>query len=172
MNTAAVGMHPLLSVAPQTELAAAKADSIIKSHVIMAMAAGLVPSPLVDMVAVTVIEVNMIAELAQLYRFPVPNKLVSYKVLISLAGGIGTVYLSAKFTYLIKTMPLVGHAIYLGALSLSGGISVYAVGKIFQKHFESGGTFLSSDNAVLRDYFKQKQKEGRKLVPEMLAESR
>ena len=172
MNTEAAGMPPPLSVALQAELAATKADSIIKSHIIMAMAAGLVPSPLVDMIAVTVIEVNMIAELAQVYRFPVPHRLVNYKILISLAGGIGPVYLSAKYTYLIKTLPLVGHAIYVGALSLSGGISVYAVGKIFQKHFESGGTFLSSDNAVLRNYFKEKQKEGRKLVPEMLAESR
>ena len=171
MTAETVDMQPPLSVVSQAELAAIKADSIIKSHIIMAMAAGLVPSPFVDMIAVTVIEVNMIAELAQVYGFPVPHRLVYSKILISLVGGIGSVYLAAKYAYLIKTLPLVGHAIYVGALSLSGGISVYAIGKIFQKHFESGGTFLSSDNAVLRNYFKEKQKEGRKLVPAMLAES-
>jgi uncharacterized protein (DUF697 family) len=151
------------------EIAALKADNIIKSHIIMAMSAGLVPSPVVDMLAVTLIEVNMIAELAAAYHFPIPHRLVTIKVLISLAGGIGPAYLSVKFHSMLKALPLVGHAIYVGALSLSGGISVYAVGKIFQKHFESGGTFLSSENTVLRHYFVEKQAEGKRVVPGLIA---
>lgn len=135
----------------------------------MALAAGLVPSPVVDMFAVAAIEVTMIIELARIYHFPVPRTLVVYKVLIALAAGLGPVYISAKYHHAWKAVPVVGYAIYAGALSLSGGISVYAVGKLFQMHFESGGTFLSSNNAILRDFFKSKQREGRNVVPAYVA---
>jgi uncharacterized protein (DUF697 family) len=161
--------QPHVKEIDQAQAAALKADNIIKNHIIGAMGAGLVPFPVVDMVAVALIEVNMIAELAAAYNFPVPRRLVVYKLLISLAGGIGPAYLSIHFQNVVKVLPLVGHAIYVGALSLSGGISVYAVGKIFQKHFESGGTFLSSKNTVLRQYFAEKQNEGRTVVPAMIA---
>ncbi len=155
----------------QVEIASLKADSIIKNHIIMAMTAGLIPSPVVDMLAVAAIEVSMIAKLAKAYEFPVPRDLVAYKVFVALAGGIGPAYLSVKFHSLVKALPLVGHAVYVGSLSLSGGISVYAVGKIFQKHFENGGTFLSSDNAVIKRFFSEKQAEGITAVPAMLKPS-
>jgi uncharacterized protein (DUF697 family) len=153
----------------RTGVARLKADLIIKNHIILAMGAGLVPAPVVDMLAVTLIEVNMIADLAAAYKFPIPHRLVLYKILISLAGGIGPAYFSLKFHHLLKALPLVGYAVYVGAFSVSGGISVYAVGKIFQRHFESGGTFLSSGNAVLRRYFAEKQAEAKTVVPALLA---
>jgi len=155
----------------QAQTRALKAENIIKKHIIGAMGAGLVPFPVVDIVAVAMLEVNMITELAAAYNFPVPRALVVYKLLISLAGGIGPIFVSLYFENAVKTLPLVGHAIYLGAFSISGGISVYAVGKLFQKHFESGGTFLSSKNTVLRDFFSEKQAEGRTVVPGLIAGS-
>ena len=90
-------------------------------------------------------------------------------MLIAIAAGLGPVYFSAKYHHVLKVVPVVGYAIYAAALSLSGGISVYAVGKLFQMHFESGGTFLSSNNAILRDFFKSKQREGLSFVPAYIA---
>ncbi len=150
------------------QTSALKAENIIRKHIIGAMGAGLVPFPIVDIVAVAMLEVNMITELAAAYNFPVPQALVVYKLLISVAGGIGPIFLSLTFENAVKTLPLVGHAIYLGAFSLSGAISVYAVGKLFQKHFESGGTFLSSKNSVLKKFFAEKQAEGRTAVPALI----
>jgi len=150
---------------------AREADSIIRDHVIAAVGAGLVPSPVVDIVAVTLIEVNMITRLAKAYSFPVPHRLVTYKVLISLVGGVGPAWLGLKLQGLIKGVPLVGHALYVGTLSIFGGASVYAVGKLFQKHFESGGTFLSSRNTVLKGYYREKLEEGKVLVPRLLRDA-
>ena len=147
------------------------ADKIIRNHVLVAMGAGLVPSPVLDIVAVTLIEVDMITRLAKAYAFPVPHRLVTYKVLISLAGGIGPAYLGVRLQGLIKGLPLIGHALYVGTLSIFGGASVYAVGKLFQKHFESGGTFLSGENAIIKRYFEEKREEGKTLVPQMLREA-
>jgi uncharacterized protein (DUF697 family) len=153
------------------QIAALKADNIIKKHIIGAMAVGLVPFPIVDMVSVAMIEVNMITELAAAYDFPFPGRLIGYKLLISLAGAVGPVILSLEFKNVVRGLPLVGYAIFVGAISLSSGFSVYAVGKIFQKHFESGGTFLSSNNIVLRNFFAEKKAEARAVVPALLAGS-
>ena len=130
------------------------------------MAAGLVPLPLVfDMTAVAGIELHMIAALARAYSFPMPTAHMFAKVLISIAGGIVPAYLSMRFSASVRGLPLIGRVAYMGALSIGGGVAVYTVGKIFQEHFESGGTLLSSDNRTLRKLFKAKFKEGQSLVP-------
>lgn len=148
-----------------------RADNCIKNHVIAAMGVGLVPAVVVDVVGITGIEVKMIRDLARINNFPVPNKLMAYKVLLALMGSIGLVYFSSKVNTLLKGVPLVGYAVYVGMLSVAGGAAVYAVGKIFQKHYESGGTFLSKDNEVIREYFRQKNEEGKQVVKEYLKEA-
>lgn len=148
-----------------------KADSIIKNNVFLAMGAGLIPMPFVDMVAITSIELKMIHELARAYKFRFPTQMASYKVLISLIGGLGPVYFSGRFHSTFKTIPLVGHAVASVLLSLSGGASVYAVGWAFRKHFESGGTFLNSDSQTLRKYFKDKYREGRTVISQLGGEA-
>ncbi|MBM9616822.1 DUF697 domain-containing protein [Desulfobulbus rhabdoformis] len=133
-----------------------KADQCIKNYVIVAIGLGVLPSALVNTASVIALEVKMIGDLAKIYNFPVPTKLVVYKMLISLAGSLGAVYLTVKFRVAFKGIPLLGHAVYVGTMSVAGGAAMYAVGKIFQEHYESGGTFLSSDNSLLKKFFKEK----------------
>ena len=148
---------------------ALKADLIITRHVIAGMAAGVIPLPILfDIAAVSAIEVNMIARLAKAYSVPVPQRHVVAKVLVSLAGGIAPAYLSAKSTQLITGFPLAGRFIFVAGLSLWSGVSVYAVGKVFQEHFESGGTFLSRDSSVIRAFFDEKKAEARIRVPALI----
>lgn len=147
-------------------LQALQADNCIKNHVIAAMGIGLIPSSLVNIAGIAGIEVKLIRDLAVIYAFPVPHQLVAYKVLISLIGSIGPVYLSTQMHTALKGVPLIGHAVYVGLLSITGGAAVYAVGKIFQKHYESGGTFLSSENSVLRTWFKKYYAEGKQVARE------
>ena len=142
------------------------ADNVIKNYVILAMGTGLIPSAIIDVVGITALEVKMIGDLARVYDFPVPHKLVRYKILISLIGSIAPVYLSVKMHSALKSVPLIGHAAYVGMLSITGGAAMYAVGKTFQQHYESGGTFLSSENSVLKKFFKEKYQEGKKAVPD------
>lgn len=129
------------------------------------MGIGLLPLPLVEMVGIITIEVKMIRDLAKAYDFPVPHKLVAYKILVTLMGSIGPVYFSAKMHTVLKSVPLLSYTLSAGMLSISDGAAVYAVGKIFQKHYESGGTFLSSDNEILNNFFKKMFREGKKVVP-------
>lgn len=149
-----------------------RAENCIKNHVIAAMGIGLVPSALLDVAGITAIEVKMIRDLARIYEFPTPHRLVLYKVIISLVGSIAPVYFSTRMHAALKGVPLIGHAVYVGLLSVTGGASVYAVGKVFQMHFESGGTFLSKENSLIRDYFRKKLSEGKRVVPGYMAAAR
>lgn len=144
------------------------AENCIKKYVLFGIGAGLIPAPLVDAVAITALEISMIGDLAAIYEFPVPHRLVSYKVLISLIGSIGPIYLATKVNSAIKAVPFIGHALYFGIMSFTGGASVYAVGKLFQKHFVSGGTFLSGDPTGIRSFFREKFAEGKALAPTLV----
>ena len=58
---------------------------------------------------------------------------------------------------LIKGMPGIGSAI--GALTMpvySAGVT-YVIGKVFMKHFASGGTLLDFDPPDYREFIKQQQ---------------
>lgn len=142
-----------------------KADNCIKNHVIAAMGVGMIPSVVIEIAGVTGIEVKMIRDLADIYEFPVPHKLVAYKILISVIGSVFPFYFAVRMRSAVKGVPLVGHILYASFLSVTNGAAVYAVGKIFQRHYESGGTFLSSNNSTIRSFFKDKYEEGKQLAP-------
>lgn len=148
-----------------------KADVCIKNHVIAAMGVALVPSFFIELTGVSGIEVSMIVALARIYDFPIPNRLIAYKVLLSLVLSLGPIYLATRLNSATKLLPLAGHAAYYGTLSFTNAAAVYAVGKVFQLHFESGGQFLSQNNSVLRSIFKQHMDEGRQQIPALMAEA-
>lgn len=147
-----------------------RADVCIKNHVIAAMGIALVPSFFIEVSGVTGIEVSLIMDLAQLHDFPIPNRLIAYKVLLSLVISLGPIYLAVRLGTGIKMVPLAGHAAYFGLMSLNNAAAVYAIGKIFQAHFESGGQLLSKENAVLRRLFQQNYAEGKRYSSAYMAE--
>jgi uncharacterized protein (DUF697 family) len=167
-----VARAPKAAAAPETALPEAatapslehQAGPIIRRYMLLAMGCGLIPSAVVDMAAVTALEVQMIHELAHEYAMAFPRSLVGYKILISILGSIGPVYLSNRLKSTVKLIPAVGHAASASLLVIVNGASMYAVGKVFQRHFESGGVFLSMDNALVRRFFKEKYEEGRELA--------
>lgn len=154
---------------PEVQTATEAADRCVREWVLTSVVMGLAPNPLFDAVSVAAMEVNMITELARIYNFPTPRKLVVYKVLLSLAASIGPVYVSMQILRAATSLTLVGYAASVLTMGATNAISVYAVGKVFQKHFESGGTFLSSHNRVVTGFFRDRYAEGKKVVPEYVA---
>jgi uncharacterized protein (DUF697 family) len=141
------------------------ARETIDTHVMLAVGASMIPSPLVDIVAITGIEVRLIGALARIYGYPVPTKLVLGKLLASLIGSLGPLYFTTKIYSTVKAIPLVGHAAVAGLLAAVNGAAVYAVGRVFQEHYESGGLFLSGDPAGIRRLFRLRYHEGKTLMP-------
>jgi uncharacterized protein (DUF697 family) len=138
---------------------ASQAHHTVKNYTIGAMAIGLIPLPLVDMVAVTAIQIKTIHSIAKQYEVPFSQNLAK-SLLISLLGG--TITLTT--TILAKSFPVIGQATGIISAMIIGGATTYAVGKIFIEHFESGGTFLDFDPERMRAHFQELYEEGKQLA--------
>ena len=141
-------------------------DSIIKKHVLFSMGVGLIPVPLVDLIAITGIQLNMLRKLAEIYEVPFNEHKVK-STLSSLVGGGVTVPLSRTLLSLTKMIPLAGQAVGLVAMPVTAGATTFAVGKVFNQHFSSGGTFLTFDSEKVRDYYTHMFEKGKDVATEM-----
>ncbi len=146
-------------------------NEIINRYTLFAAGVGVVPSPMVNSVGIAVMEIAMIDELAKNYNFGFPTKQALVKAFLSLVFSIGPVYLAMKSKSAVSAIPVVGMVLSAGIYSIAGAISVYAVGKVFQRHFESGGKTLSMDNAFLKKIFKEAYQEGKEKLPGMIADA-
>ena len=122
----------------QAEQARSEAQGIIKGHMIGAMSVGMLPVPIVDGIALTNIQWNLICRLADHYGVPVQN--VYRAMFISLIGGSLPVLFSGVGGSLVKLIPGFGQVAGTIALSNLAAASTYAAGKVFMDHFERGGT--------------------------------
>src|SRR6266481_1912213 len=101
---------------PTKEMAA---ESLVRENVLWAAGGGLIPVPVLDIVAITAVELKMLKELAALYEVPFREDQVK-SILFSLAAGLGAPAVGAAITTsLLKSIPLVG--------SLSGLVAVPTV---------------------------------------------
>lgn len=150
------------------DLAAAEAgdkdaDKILRNHVLGSMGVGLIPIPLVDLVALTGVQLNMLRKLAKTYNVPFSQDKVK-NLLASLIGGGIPVTFSNAVASLIKSVPVIGQTTGAVAMPILAGATTYAVGKVFVQHFASGGTFLNFDPEAVREYYAAMFKEGEKVA--------
>ena len=80
-----------------------QADAIIKKHVLFSIGGGLIPIPLVDMAAVTALQVSMLEQLADLYGIGY-NRSIAKSFIAALTGST-VAKLGAS---LIKAIPGIG----------------------------------------------------------------
>jgi uncharacterized protein (DUF697 family) len=138
---------------------ASQAHRTVKNYMMGAMAIGLIPLPLVDMVAVTAIQIKTIHSIAKQYEVPFSQNQVK-SLLMSLLGG--TITLTT--TVLAKSLPVIGQATGIISAMIVGGATTYAIGKIFIEHFESGGNFLDFDPETMRTHFQELYEDGKQLA--------
>ncbi len=133
-----------------------EANSIIKNHMIWSMGAGFIPVPIADFFAVSAIQLDMIRQLAKLYD--IDFKETEGKAVITSLTGSGLARLGARA---VKFIPGVGSVIGGVTMAILSGGSSYALGEVFKKHFETGGTFLDFDPARLKKYYNEKFEKGK-----------
>jgi uncharacterized protein (DUF697 family) len=119
--------------------------------------AGLIPVPVVDVVAVGGLQLQMLRRLSQIYEVPFSDN--SGKALIaSLAGAMIPASSGVGAASVLKSVPVLGTiAASFVMPALSAG-ATYAIGKAFIQHFESGGTLLDFNPPDYREFIKA-QKE-------------
>ena len=139
----------------------AQAEHLVRRYTLGGMAVGLVPLPLLDLAALTMVQLKLLHALAGLYGIEFKADL-GRSAVASLAGSALPTTLSPALTAsLSKLIPGIGHTFAAGSLVLLNGAATYAIGKVFIQHFAAGGTFLTFDPEAVRDYFKTQLVEGR-----------
>jgi uncharacterized protein (DUF697 family) len=129
------------------------ATEVVKKYSVYAAASGLLPMPMVDMAAITAINVKMLSEIGNLYGQKFENDRVR-PILASLIGGVAATKLGYGIgASALKSIPLVGSIAGMIAMPAFASAVTYAVGKVFIQHFASGGTFLDFDPDKVRAYF-------------------
>jgi uncharacterized protein (DUF697 family) len=117
------------------------ASAIISSSTKWSVVASLIPIPYLDLASLGVIQVNMIADLSKLYD----QKVSKHAVRSVVAVLFGTLAPAGVAQYAVtssaKFIPGYGSAISAVTLSTFGAAATYAIGKVFVRHFENGGSF-------------------------------
>lgn len=135
------------------------ANSIIKNHMIWSMGAGFIPVPIADFFAVSAIQLDMIRQMCKLYDLDF--KETEGKAIITSLTTSGLARLGARA---IKFIPGVGSVLGGVTLAVLSGASTYALGEVFKKHFETGGTFLDFDPSRLKKYYDEKFEKGKDIA--------
>jgi uncharacterized protein (DUF697 family) len=112
-------------------------------------------------------QLRMLKQLSELYGVKFSEHLAK-NIIAALVGSIGARALTvATVGSLIKTLPFAGALIGgVLAMPLIAGASTYAVGRVFVRHFELGGTFEDLNISRARAYFSKEYREGRRVAAE------
>ncbi|MBN2824233.1 MAG: DUF697 domain-containing protein [Campylobacterales bacterium] len=143
------------------------AQNIVTNHTLFAVGFGTVPVPIVDILGLTGTQLNMLRKLSEIYEQPFTDE-IAKKAIASLIGGSLSIPVAMGVASLVKFLPVVGSS--AGALSIAsvGSASTYAVGQVFIRHFESGGTLLNLDTNQVKKFFKEEFEKGKEVVQELV----
>ena len=145
---------PAAAAEPVVTSTPTDAEAIVKSYATYAAGAGLIPVPMVDMLAIASVQLKMLAALAERYNVPFHRDLGKSVIASLMGSGVSARLGSGLAGSVMKAIPGIG-AIG-GALAMPAtayGVT-YAIGRVFVMHFESGGTLLTVDVSKMRDRFR------------------
>lgn len=136
------------------------ASQLVDRFSVWSGAAGLVPVPLVDLVAVAGVQLQMLRKLSEIYEVPFSDNR-GKSIIASLAGAIipaSTATTTAMtFGSLIKGIPVIGTTIGALTMPIYAACATFVIGKVFMKHFASGGTLLDFNPPDYREFIKSQQ---------------
>jgi uncharacterized protein (DUF697 family) len=131
------------------------ATEAIKKYSLYSAGAGLIPMPLVDFAAISVIQLKMLKQVSSIYDVPFDADR-GRSIVAALIGGLAGTNLGYGLgRNLLKAVPLIGPVLGGFSVSAMGGAVTWAVGRVFMQHFASGGTLLDFDPDAMRQHFKR-----------------
>lgn len=145
----------------------AQAAEIIRKHVLLSAAAGVIPLNFVDTAALAVVQLRLLKELSELhgvdFRGDIGRSAVGtlFATVAPTALG-GSLLGSMAFNMALRSVPVIGTVTRLATQPAFNSAFTYALGKVFQQHFASGGTFLTFQPEKVKTYFREKFEEARR----------
>lgn len=137
------------------------AEQVIRQHVLWSVGAGLVPVPVVDFLAVTAIQVDLIRQLCTLHGVSYQEATGKMWVGALTGGAVARIGASA-----LKAIP--GFGTILGGVSMSvaSGASTWAVGQVVHKHLAAGGTLTNLNVEAARRQYQAEYATGEQVAKE------
>ncbi len=141
------------------------ADKVVRRNSYWAAGIGTIPVPIVDFIGVGAIQLRMSKQISELYGVTFCEN-AAKNIIGALVGTIGGGLASRMvLASLIKTLPFAG-AVVGGviALPIISGAATYALGRVFVRHFESGGDLLNLSPERMKSYFREQYDAGKAVV--------
>lgn len=151
-----------------TAIRLTEARNIVKNNVITSMVTGLIPVPLLDIVSLSNIQFHMIQSLAEHYETPSDN--IKKSLFTSLISGALPVASLIGLGSIVKSIPGIGTLAGSGSVSVASGAVTYALGQVFIRHFELGGSLEDFNPDSAKDFFREEVKNGKEIAKEILDE--
>jgi uncharacterized protein (DUF697 family) len=140
-----------------------KAEKLITQHVYASMGIALVPVPFLDFAGLSAIQLNLLRKLSHEYKVPFSKEMVN-NLIAALIGGAAPTSFGRYFFSIMKAVPFIGIPAGIVGSSILGGSSTYAVGKVFKRHFEEGGTFLTFDPEKAKAFYANMFEKGKNVA--------
>lgn len=133
------------------------ASKLVNRFAVWSGVAGLIPLPVVDVVAVGGLQVQMLRRISQIYNVPFSEN--RGKALIAaLAGALIPASSGIGAASALKAIPIFGTLVGGFVMPVLSAGATYAIGKAFIEHFASGGTLLDFNPPDYREFVRaQKQ---------------
>ena len=136
-----------------------KAQKTILTHVVWSVGAGFVPIPLLDLAAVTAIQLDMLKQIATIYEVDFSHS--EGKVWVSALTGSVLARIGANA---LKLIPGIGTLLGGVSMAVMSGGSTYAMGQVAITHFESGGTFARIDLDWAKKIYEDEYEKGKRVA--------
>src|ERR1700688_922736 len=131
----------------------ALASKLVDRFSLWSGVAGLIPAPIIDVLAVGGLQLQMLNRLSQIYAVPFSEN--RGKALIaSLAGSWIPATSGIGAASALKAVPILGAIVSGFVMPVLSAGATYAIGKAFIQHFESGGTLLDFNPPHYREFVK------------------
>ena len=146
-----------------TESVASATDPIVRKWTYAAAGAGLIPIPIADLAAIAAVQLKLVADLSAHYGVPFYRN-QGKAALGALTGTMVSRQISPFVGSALKAIPVIGQFGGIAASTLSAGSATYAVGRVFDMHFASGGTLLDFDASKVKSVFTREYEKGKAIV--------
>jgi uncharacterized protein (DUF697 family) len=145
---------------PIDELQRARVESAIHYSMLLSGSVGIVPIPIVDFVGVTAIQLALVKQLSSLYGVEYTAS-ATKRTISALIGGAIPAFGSLTVASWLKLIPVVGSVLGSSTMMLLSGASTYAIGHVFARHFEKGGTILDIEARQVKQQFNEYYEAGK-----------
>lgn len=131
----------------------AGAKRIVRRYVLMSAAAGCLNVAVLDAATLGAVHVALIKELTEYYGAEFSQHIARNILIAILAGIVPGSIGSIIGRKVLRALPLAMHGAGLAMMSASSAAVSYALGMVFIRHFEAGGTLDSFDVKNLHRMF-------------------